>query len=214
MPPANPDGGRLYGADRPVAALTGGAGAGKSTVTGMLRGRGVRVICADELTRAVHAGPHAAAFVARRFPDALRDGRVDTKRLKELVFAEGGGDALADLERFVRGSLPEEFRRAAEEIRDQDFLVYDVPLLFERGLADRVDLVVCVHAPPAERRRRLAAKGADPGVVERMLKAQGDPEEKRRLADVVVENGSTLEDLDREAGRLAALLRARRWGGG
>jgi dephospho-CoA kinase len=86
------------------------------------------------------------------------------------------------------------------ESRGEPLVVADVPLLFEAGLVDEVDVVVLVDAPTEVRLMRLVGdRGLSPEEAQRMIAAQMPAELKRARADVVIENAGTLADLERRA---------------
>ena len=186
---------RLYGMSRPIVALTGGVASGKSTVTGLLRERGIRVICADELVRDLYKTPRAKEFVSEHFPGSVEDGHINFHHLRGQVFSSP--QKREKLEDFIHPLLRGVFcREVASMGGGQDFIVYDIPLLFEKGLEDKVDCVVCVWAPRREQMRRLMARdGIGEDLAARMVEAQGPLEEKREASHFVLSNESTLNGL-------------------
>lgn len=179
--------------------LTGNIAAGKSTVADVWRAMGATVIDADELARrAVEPGTPAHAAIAREWgPWVLEDGgALDRAALRQIVFADP--EARARLEGIVHPAVAalrdEHFRDA--EARGDRLVVADIPLLFEVGLADEFDVVVLVDAPEEVRLARIVAdRGLSEDGARQMIAAQMRAELKRARADVVIENGGTLGDL-------------------
>lgn len=175
--------------------VTGGIGAGKSTVARMLADRGAVVIDADAISRdLVEPGaPGLAPLVAEFGPRILReDGTLDRGELASLAFAEVEGtrrlNAImhplirAEADRRVGGALA----------TGATVVVYDMPLLVETGQQDLVDLVLVVDAP--EEQRVLRASRTFPEAdVRRRMAAQATREERLAVANLVVDNGGTLE---------------------
>lgn len=194
-----------------LVGLTGGIGTGKSAFAAALRELGVPVVDADRLAReAVRSGGQALGRIAAEFgPEALGpDGELDRKRMADLVFSDAA--ARARLEAIVhpevRRLLAEETARLAEA--GHDLAVYEVPLLYERGLEAMVDCVVVVWAPAEAQRARLAARdGLAPAAAEARLAAQMPVDEKARRADVVVANDGDLQALRAKAAPLLRDLR-------
>jgi dephospho-CoA kinase len=179
--------------------LTGGIGAGKSEVAERFVELGALVIDADELARdAVAAGSDGLRAVFERWPKVrAADGSLDRAALAAVVFADP--DARAELDGIVH---PIVRRLAAEreaEADDDDIVVHEVPLLFETGYGRRCDVNVLVVAPDEERIERVMARSdLNRDDIRRRMRAQIDPERARELADLVIENAGTLDDL-REA---------------
>lgn len=201
--------------DRPIrlVGLTGSIATGKSTASGLLRGLGVAVVDADEAARrVVEPGQPAWEEIREAFGPGvfLPDGRLDREALGALVFADAG--ARARLNAIVHPRVAEEAERRIAAQRRADpggFVVYDVPLLFEAGIADRMDLVVVVYADRATQLARLRARdGLSEADAEARVAAQLDVEEKARRADVALDNRGTKAELSAQVGELVKALRA------
>ena len=186
--------------------LTGGIGSGKSTAAGRFAELGALVIDADALAReAVEPGTDGLAAVVAEFGEQVldADGRLDRPALARLVF----GDEAA------RGRLnaivhPRVRARAVELIAAAPpgtVVVQDVPLLVETEQAGAYDLVVVVEAPEELRVRRLAAdRGMSAEEVRARMASQATDEQRRAVADVVLVNDGTPDDLRAEVDALWA----------
>lgn len=195
-----------------LVGLTGGIGAGKSTVAHMLERRGAVVLDADEFARqAVQPGTGGYARVVEAFGSDIltRDGGIDRERLADVVFADV--QARSRLESIVHPEVARLFAEAVEPYRDTDrVVVYVVPLLVERSLQSAFDAIVVVSASPEVRVARLVAdrRMKEEEVRDRMA-AQLSDVERERASDVVIRNEGSLEDLEREVDRLWNDLRSR-----
>lgn len=183
--------------------LTGNIAAGKSSVAEVWRGLGATIVDADRLARqAVQPGTPALDQIARAWGAwVLTDeGELDRGALRQIVFADP--EARERLESIVHpavGALRDAAFQEAEA-RGERLVVADVPLLFEAGLLDQVDVVVLVDAPEEVRLMRLVGdRGLAPDEAQRMMAAQMPSELKRARADLVIENAGTLADLERRA---------------
>lgn len=175
-----------------VVGLTGSIGMGKSAVAAMLRREGVPVFDADA---AVHLlqGPGGAllAAIEAAFPGTTGSGGVDRQKLGAAVF--GDAAALRRLERIVHPAVARERSRFARRHRSRKFIVFDIPLLFEKGGAESVDLIVVVSASPWQQRRRVLARpGMTPGKFRHIRSLQLADHLKRRAADIVIPTGHSL----------------------
>jgi len=194
-------------------ALTGNVGSGKSAVAARWARAGVPVISADELARrAVLPGSPGLKAIREEFGEGVlaTDGTLDRGRMRALVFADAAARARLEaivhpLVRELRGVWTAERRR--EEVA---LVVAEIPLLFETGTEREFDVVVLVDAPEGARLERLVrGRGLGEAEARRIMAAQTDPARKRAAADIVIENDGSLEELEDEAARVLAELRAR-----
>ena len=162
-----------------VVGLTGGIGAGKSTVSRLLASHGAVIVDADVIARQV-VEPDGPAYqgVVDRFGSGvlLTDGHLDRARLAEIVFADAG--ALAD-----------------------HVVILDVPLLVESGRSNTAGTIV-VDCPPEEALRRAVARGLAEEDVRRRMANQVSREERLAKADFVVDNSGSESALPAEVDRL------------
>jgi dephospho-CoA kinase len=187
--------------------LTGGIGAGKSTVAAIWRQAGTCVIDLDALSRAVLDVPGDGVEEAIvRFGERLRNaaGTVDRAALARIVFSDVG--AREDLERIVLRRVEEGTARAEARARadGERLVVHDNPLLFEKN-RDRGDEYALVVAVMARREDRIARVGRDRGkdrtYVESVMSAQVTDLARIRRADRLILNTGD------EAGLRARALR-------
>lgn len=196
-----------------VVGLTGGIGSGKSTVARLLAERGALVVDADVVAREVVApdGPAHAAVVERFGPAVLAtDGGIDRPALATLVF--GDERAREDLNRIVHPAVQlEMLRRVAAAAADPDaVVVLDVPLLAEVG-RDRYPVagVLVVDAPVETAVVRLiGGRGFTEEDARARIAAQATREERRAIADVVLDNSGDLDQLRSEVDRVWAWIHA------
>ena len=182
--------------------LTGGIGSGKSTVARLLAVRGAHVVDADVLAREVLApGTPGLAAVAEAFGDGVltRDGALDRPALAAVAF--GDPSARARLDGIVH---PLVRARAAELIAgmpDDAVVVQDIPLLVETGQAGSFDVVLVVEADPGTRVARLVERGLTEGDARARIAAQATDGQRRAVADVVLDNSGTPEQLAAQVDR-------------
>lgn len=187
--------------------LTGGIASGKSMVADELAARGAIIIDADVLAREVvePGTPVLAAIIDRFGGHVLRDGQIDRARLAQIVFADP--HARRDLERIVHPAVR---ARAAELERaagDAAVVVHVIPLLVETGQHEDFDVVVTVDADHETQIQRLMVRnGFTRAEAESRIAAQASREDRRRAADVVVDNTGSLTQLREQIDALWAEL--------
>ena len=195
-----------------LVALSGGIASGKSTIARRLSELGAVHVDADALAReAVAPGSPGLQAIRERFGDSViaADGSLDRPALGQLVFSDP--DRLAAL----NGIVHPEVRRLAQERLDEieradprAVVIYDVPLLVEAGVDLPWDLVVIAEAPAEVRRQRMVElRGMSPEEAERRIANQASDDERRAVADVVVETGGSLERTLEQADALWERLR-------
>ena len=194
-----------------LVGLTGGIGSGKSTVARLLAARGAVVLDADVLAREV-VEPGTAGFdaVLDRFGDAVRspDGSLDRARLAAIAFADD--EARRDLEAIVHPQVRMRIGEAAAAHADTDaVVVVDSPLLIETGAHESFPVVVVVTAPDDARIARLTTRGMGAADARARMAAQMPLEEKVTHADVLLDNGGSEAELERQVDRLWADLQER-----
>ncbi|MFD7693579.1 dephospho-CoA kinase [Streptomyces sp. NPDC059805] len=179
--------------------LTGGIGAGKSEVSRLLVEHGAVLIDADRIAREVVAPgtPGLAAVVEAFGEDVLAaDGSLDRPKLGSIVFADP--ERLAVLNSIVHPLVGARSRELEEAAADDTVVVHDVPLLTENGLARLYDLVIVVDAGPATQLDRLVRlRGMTEEDARARMAAQATREQRRAIADIVIDNDVPLEELRR-----------------
>ncbi|MGY1779490.1 dephospho-CoA kinase [Geodermatophilus sp. SYSU D01036] len=176
--------------------LTGGIGSGKSTVAALLAARGALVVDADRIAREVvePGTPGLAAVVDAFGPEVLTpEGALDRPALAAVVFADPQARARLDgiVHPLVRARALEVVQAAAEDA----VVVQDVPLLVETGQAGAYDLVLVVEADLDTRVARLVLRGLTEDDARARIAAQATDEQRRAVADVVLDNSGAPEAL-------------------
>ena len=183
--------------------LTGGIGAGKSTVAALLEERGAVVTSADEVARdVVSPGSDGLAAVVAEFGDGILapDGSLDRSALGRLVFSDDL--RRARLEEILLPLIAAEAWARMDAVPAGQVVVYDIPLLVEGQMQDMFDLVIVVEADLELRLERLSERGMNRDEALARIAVQATDEERRGVADVIVSNSGAIEDLSAEVDRL------------
>lgn len=192
-----------------VLGLTGSIGMGKSAVAAMLRDAGVPVFDADAQVHRLQ-GPGGALLPAieAAFPGVTGPQGVDRGALGALVFDDPA--ALSRLEAIVHPAVAEARAVFLAAHADAPLVVFDIPLLFEKGHEAGLDAVAVVSAPAAVQRARVLARpGMTAEKFERILALQVPDADKRARADHVIDTGLPLAETARMVNDLVATLQAK-----
>jgi len=183
-----------------VIGLTGGIGAGKSTAARILSDLGAQVINADQIGHTVYApGTKGWELVVREFGCEIvaEDGTIDRKRLGTIVFADAKG--LDRLNKLLHPMMGEVIRRqieAGQAAGRHSPIVVEAAVMIEANWHSMVDELWLVVASRAAVLSRVAAqRGLGVDAIESRIKAQMSDEERRRHADVVIDNSGTPDEL-------------------
>ena len=180
--------------------LTGGIGAGKSTVAELLRRRGAVVIDADAIARELvePGGPALDKLVDAFGPGILAaDGSLSRGELARLAFADPS--ATERLNAIMHPLIRAESQRRLESAAGSAVVVYDMPLLVETGQQDLVDAVLVVDVPEAvQLERAVGSRGLDQHDVRRRMAVQASRAERLASADHVIDNSGSPEDTERQ----------------
>ena len=177
-----------------IIGLTGSIGMGKSTVAAMFAEAGIPVFDADAEVRAMQGpGGELLPAIEAAFPGSTGPDGVDRDRLGHQVFADK--DALHRLEAIVHPAVAAKRAAFLAAHADKRAVVFDIPLLFERGGHESVDTIVVVSAPEAVQRARVLARpGMTAQKFEHIFSLQLHDSEKRARADHVIDTGTSLDE--------------------
>ncbi|MFF3245592.1 dephospho-CoA kinase [Streptomyces sp. NPDC002870] len=191
--------------------LTGGIGAGKSEVSRLLASYGAVLVDADKIAREVVAPgtPGLAAVVEAFGPEILNpDGTLDRPKLGSIVFADS--DRLATLNSIVHPLVGERSMELEKAAGPDAVVIHDVPLLAENNLASLYDVVVVVDASPETQLDRLVRlRGMAESEARARMAAQATREQRRAIADLVIDNDGPLENLEPQVRKVWAELTQR-----
>ncbi|HEX6260557.1 MAG TPA: dephospho-CoA kinase [Woeseiaceae bacterium] len=183
--------------------LTGGIASGKSLIADMFASRGIPVIDTDVIAReVVRPGRPALQEIARRFGNEVLDaaGRLDRRRLRELVFADDAKRAV--LESILHPRIRDAVVRQSGEAGGA-YQVIVVPLLAESPMRQFMDRVLVVDCSEEIQLQRLLDRDAETEEqARRMIAAQASREERLGIADDVIDNNGTVAETARQVERL------------
>lgn len=191
-----------------LIGLTGGIGSGKSTVSAALAARGAVVVDADEIVRELQSPgqPVLAEMVELLGPGILHDdGTLDRQAVADIVFHDH--DRLKALGDIVHPRVRDEiFRRVVEQSETDNVVVLDIPLLAESGWEGIIGTIVVDLDPEIAVARLVEHREFTEDDARARIANQASRAERVAQADIVVDNGGTLEDLDAEIERCWAWI--------
>jgi dephospho-CoA kinase len=190
--------------------LTGGIACGKSTVAAMLRDFDCTVLEADPLVHEL-LEPGQAVYdeIVRQFSVEILDAnqKIDRAKLGAIVFADV--TQLFRLNKIVHPRVLEIITQWFDALDRQggpDFAISEAALLVESGFAEKLDRVIVVWCKPEQQRERLRERGLTPEQIEQRIEAQMPIDEKRQVADDVIDNSGTIEETETQVKELVAKL--------
>lgn len=203
---------RLHQLSIPVIGLTGGIASGKSSAAALFRQQQMAVIDADSLIKKIYSKDETKKFVQGLCPQALSDSPqglvIDFKKLRQFFFSTP--KAQTEIENYLYPQLKEAFLEDFALLggeKKHSFVIYDVPLLFEKKLDTLVDTIICVYAPASVQKMRLIKRDKiDDNLALKILGSQMDIEEKKRLSNLVITNDQDQQKLEQEVQKVIQTL--------
>lgn len=185
-----------------VVGLTGGIASGKSTVAALFRELSCNIIDADMTAREI-VRPEKPAWreIVARFGKEilLPDKELDRKKLAEIIFSNNA--AKAALEAITHPAILAEMQKKTIAVRKKtgNIIIWDVPLLFEAGFWQYVDISVLVYTPlEIQLERLLRRDGISRANALRRINSQMTLQQKRELATIIIDNSGTIEELKKQ----------------
>lgn len=185
-----------------TVALTGGIGSGKSLAGNYFSQFGATVVDFDQLARAVvERGSIGFDEVVARFGDDIfNNGDIDRKKLGEIIFSDL--NAKGDLEAITHPKIRQAFEDVASSCGPEEILIAEIPLLAESKNSYSFDYVITVSANIELRRARLLERGLKNYQISERMTAQASDDEREAIADFVIINEGTPEELLRNVENL------------
>lgn len=188
---------RLYETTVPIIGLTGGIATGKSTVAQLFRLKNIPVIDADQLVKNIYKRKETIDFIIINFPETVSDNEISFAKLRKLAFSSS--EIKKKIENFIYTKLPSEFKKSLNALPPSPFIIYDVPLLFEKGLDQFIDASICVYLTSTIQIDRVMKRdNISRDLALTIISQQMNIEEKKDKSDFVISNLGTVEDLNKE----------------
>jgi dephospho-CoA kinase len=190
-----------------IIGLTGSIAMGKSTVAAMFQDENVPVFDADAAVHFLQGSDGLLVdAIEAAFPGTTSPIGVDRQKLGAAVL--GDKQRLAQLESIIHPAVAKMRNAFLADHADKDMIVFDIPLLFEKGGHQSVDHIVVVSAPGDQQRARaLSRPGMTPEKFDAILKLQTPDAEKRAKADTVIDTGRSIAETREQVKAVVKKLR-------
>lgn len=192
--------------------LTGGIGAGKSSVADMFSKLGAVVIRSDELARQV-IEPNTTGFqkVLSRFGNQIlqENGSIDRTKLAQIVFNDQS--ALKDLEEIIHPLVRNKTNEIIDAQTQETIVVNEVPLLLEKNMENLFDFLVVVISSEKNRINRLLKRGISEIDAKKRMKLQVSDEQRKTSADFLIANDGNIEQLEADVSKVWQALLERKF---
>ena len=192
--------------------LTGGIGAGKSTVADLFSKKGAVIIRADELARQVieHDSPGFQKVVALFGPEIVdQDQSINRTKLAQIVFSDD--QALKDLENIIHPLVRDKTNEIMDKQTPETIIVNEVPLLLEKQMQSIYDFLVIVISSEKNRLSRLADNGINQEQAKSRMSKQVDDEARKAAADFLIVNDGSIEQLEADVQKIWQTLQERKY---
>lgn len=179
-----------------IVGLTGGIASGKSTVSNYFREFGAEVLDADVVAKELSEKKENVAKIIEIFGNEILDenGNISRKKMRERAFLEK--DKLKQLNELIHPQVIEVFKNKRENSKEDEIVIFDIPLLFEAGMEALCDTVIVVYISKRVQLERMMKRdrhGID--LAERIIESQMSMSDKIDKADIIINNNCTVEDL-------------------
>ena len=182
---------RLYNLSIPIIGITGGVATGKSTISNYLKNINKNVICADSLVKKIYQKDSSVLFIKENFSNAVDKNKINFKTLRTIFF--NNPIAQKKIEDFIYPQIKKVLIQELTLLPLQPYIIYDIPLLFEKNYQDKIDYTVCVYANADTQLKRLIKRdNITRELASNIINKQLNIEEKKQKADFVIDNNYNL----------------------
>lgn len=196
---------RLYGLDIALIGLTGSIATGKSSATQYLKSIGHPVIDADKLVKDIYSKDESIKFIQSIQPSLISGRTINFIKLRELFFNDQ--DVKFKVESYIYSKLEAQFREEISSTNITNYIIYDIPLLFEKNLESNFDLTICVHSSPEIQIQRLMLRDKiNKELAQNIISSQINIDTKKFKSDLVIDNNENIKTLHEKIDSLSKTI--------
>lgn len=182
-----------------ILGLTGGIACGKTTISNMFKKNGIEVVDADVVAREVLELPEVLKEIRETYGDIIfENDKLDRKKMRDIIF--NNKDNIKKLNSIVHPKVIKVFQDEYNKKKlKEDVIVFDIPLLFEVGLEKFCDKILVVYVKEEVQIERIMRRdGSSRELAKKIIDAQMNLGEKIKLADYIIENSGTIDELEKK----------------
>ncbi|MGL5231774.1 MAG: dephospho-CoA kinase [Fusobacteriaceae bacterium] len=182
-----------------ILGLTGGIACGKTTISNMFKKIGIEVVDADVVAREVLELPEVLKEIRETYGDIIfENDKLDRKKMRDIIF--NNKDNIKKLNSIVHPKVIKVFQDEYNKKKlKEDVIVFDIPLLFEVGLEKFCDKILVVYVKEEVQIERIMRRdGSSRELAKKIIDAQMNLGEKIKLADYIIENSGTIDELEKK----------------
>lgn len=194
-----------------ILGLTGGIACGKTTISNIFKQLGIKVIDADTVAREVIELPEIADKIKQSYGDEIFiNGKLDRRKLREIIFNDK--EKIKKLNSIVHPRVIERFKDEYNKNKfSNEIIVFDIPLLFEVGLEKYCNKTVVVYvAEEVQIKRVMERDKSSRELAKKIIDAQMELSKKVKIADYVIENNSTINELEKKVKNIIESIHIRK----
>lgn len=193
-----------------VIGLTGGIGSGKSSVSHFYQSKNIPIICADKITHELLDTSQVKTELVKIFDESiLNHNKIDRKKLGQIVFSHP--EKLTSLNKLMHPLVESEIKEKISFYKKKsqsDFIILDIPLLFETGMNSMCDYTLLIYVPKDIQIERIKSRDLlDDQEIMKRIDSQMSIENKKKLADFIIDNSKSLTETKNQAENFLKSLR-------
>ncbi len=196
---------RLYNCSLPIVALTGSIATGKSTVKDIFKNLGRDIIDADQLVKEIYTFPHVKNQISSINPKYIDGNNIEFEILRTDFFNDA--ELRKKVEDIIFNEIPSLFLKKVKKSQSP-FVIYDIPLLYEKDLLKEVDFIILSHCTSDQQIERLISRDKiSEDLAIKMINSQLPIDKKKDKADFIIDNSKDKKDLYPQVEKVLEILK-------
>ncbi len=195
---------RLYNLQKPIIGVTGGIATGKTTVCNFIKESGELVLNADHIVKEIYQQQITKDWLQNNFHEVIDQDKINFSKLRKLFFSDSSFQE--KIENFIYPKMKNIFLSKVDDSAEVVF--YDVPLLFEKKLNEKVDCSLLIYCNPQEQIRRVCKRdNIDENLANKIIEKQIPINDKKEISDYVFDNSKRYENINEIKDQILSLVK-------